>query len=314
MISLNLLSTGDLIRKAILPTSAHYICWYQALEIHYTVQKVSTSLNQLILVSSLPTAMSVCQDLPVSDELQLLEKEYMVVAMSTLASLQQGRVPTSFIYQQILSLPHQTMKAKYQKLVDKRATVLSSTSTKQLFLSFAPYCDFLNPDMLEHIVDRFGDEISGSIIAMYLKRLREFRKRTVLGDIAGRWVAITPPGYVELSLEMDSVWERRTLEDLEVFRTYPSRMPWFFKRVNMDGFRVVFSVPKGVWLYQDDLDNLRKNRVLSVMEGNRCVVDLGTQSYKNEVSPENTTYRAKLVTQKAYKGPTCTSMAKIVLV
>lgn len=220
--------------------------------------------------------MSKIEGLSLSDELQLLEKEYMAVAMSTLASLKHSKIPTSFIHQQILNLPHQTIKSKYQKLVNKRVKALSSASIEQLFLTFSPYCDFLNPDMLEHIVDRFGDELSSTIIAMYTKRLREFRRKTVLADIAGKWVALTPPGYVELSLQMDRVWERKTLEDLEMFRLYPSRMQWFFKRVSTDRSRVVFSVPKGVRLYQDDLSNLRKNRVLHVMEGGRCVVDLGS--------------------------------------
>lgn len=219
--------------------------------------------------------MNLTEGLSLPDELQLLEKEYMVVAMSTLASLKHRQIPTSFIQQQILNLPHQTMKSKYKKLVDKRAKALGSETIEQLFLTFSPYCDFLNPDMLEHIVDRFGDEISNAIISMYIKRLREFRRKTVLRDIAGKWVALTPPGYVEVSLEMDKVWERRTLEDLEVFRSYPSRMQWFFKRVSTAKLEVVFSAPKGLWLYQDDLVDLRKNGVLHVMEAGRCVVDLG---------------------------------------
>ena len=203
----------------------------------------------------------------------------MVVAMSTLASLKHSKIPPSFIHQQILDLPHQTMKSKYQKLVDTQVKALSSASMEQLFLTFSPYCDFLNPDMLEHIAERFGDELSSTIITMYSKRLREFRRRTSLRDIAGKWVALTPPGYVEMSLQMDAVWKKRTLEYLEAFRSYPSRMQWFFKRVGIEGSEVIFSVPKGVRLYQDDLTNLRKNSVLSVMEGGRCVVDLSINTH-----------------------------------
>ena len=219
--------------------------------------------------------MSANKELSLSEELQLLEKEYMVVAMTTLTSLKQSKTPTSFIQHQIINLPHQTMKAKYQKLVEKRIRGIANSSLENIFLSFSPYCDFLNPDMLEHIVDRFGDEMSKAIIVMYLKRLRKFRRKTTLKEISDQWVAITPPGYIQVSLEMDSVWERKTLEDLEVFRSYPSRMQWFFKRISMEkSSKVFFSVPVGAWLYQDDLTNLLKNHVLSVMEEERCVVDL----------------------------------------
>lgn len=222
--------------------------------------------------------MSTNKELSLSEELQLLEKEYMVVAMSTLTTLQQSKIPASLVHHQIVNLPHQTMKAKYQKLVEKRVRGgIANSSIKEIFLSFSPFCDFLNPDMLEHIVDRFGDEMSRAIIAMYLKRLRNFRRKTTLKEISDQWVAITPPGYVVVSLKMDCVWEHKTLEDLEVFRSYPSRMQWFFKRVSMEkSSKVFFSVPLGAWLYQDDLTNLLKNRVLSVMEEERCVVDLTT--------------------------------------
>lgn len=220
-----------------------------------------------------------------SEELQLLEKEYMVVAMTTLAGLKQSKVPICFIQQQIMNIPHQTMKSKYQRLVDKRVAGLTKASMEQLFLSFSPYCDFLNPDMLELIAERFGDEISGAIIAMYLKRLRDFRRKTALCEMAGQWVAITLPGYVELSLHMGKAWEKRTLQDLEVFRSYPSRMQWFFKQVNKENMEVVFSVPKGVWLYEEDLANLRKHGALCVMEGQRCVVDLSKHTDDESALP-----------------------------
>lgn len=219
------------------------------------------------------------QELSLTEELQLLEKEYTIVAMTTLASLNQNKVPTNYIYQHILNLPHQK-KSKYKKLVEKRAKGLSAASMEQVFISFSPYCDFLNPDMLELIVERFGDEISSAIISMYLKRLSCFNKKITLSEMVDKWVAITPPGYTELSLEMDTVWRKKTLRDLEVFRSHISRTQWFFKRVKWEGGEegnvvVVFSVPNGTWLFQDDLGDLRKNQVLQVLEERRCVVDLG---------------------------------------
>ncbi len=222
------------------------------------------------------------EELTLTEELQLLEKEYTVVAMTTLASLTHSEVPANYIYQHILNLP-QHKKSKYKKLVEKRAKGLISASLEQVFLSFSPYCDFFNPDMLELIVERFGDKISSAIINMYLKRLNGFHKKTTLGEMLDKWVAITPPGYTQLSLEMDAVWRKKTLKDLEVFRSHISRMQWFFKCVKEGGegeggsVVVVFSVPKGVWLYQEDLCDLRMHRVQQVLEEGRCVVDLGQQ-------------------------------------
>lgn len=214
------------------------------------------------------------EELSLSEELQLLEKEYTVVAMATLASLEQNRVPHSCVYQHLLSPPQQAVRSKYRKLIERRVRPFGMVSTKRLFQTFSPYCDFLNPDLLDHIVEYFGDEISCSIIAMYMKRLREFRRKTPLCAMAGKWVAITPPGYVEMALDTDKSWRRKSLEELEAFRSHPSRMQWFLKRVERDGLEVVFSVPKGVWLFQDDLVNLGKSGVLRVMGEGRSVVKL----------------------------------------
>lgn len=223
------------------------------------------------------------EGLSLSDELHLLEKNYTAVAMTVMAALNQNRTPPSLLYHYIFNLPQQILKPKYKTLIENRAKHLrDATSIDELFVNLSPYCDFLNPDLMEQTAERFGDKITSSIVSTYVKRLREFRRRTRIGAIAGRWVAITPPDYVEIGLELDDSWKKKTLEDLEVFRSYPSRTPWFFKRsVNEGRLVVVFSAPKGVWLYQEDVENLTKSKVLSVMEGGRCLVKLDKQKEAN---------------------------------
>ena len=224
-----------------------------------------------------------------TEELQLLEKEYTVVGMTSLASLTHSKLPTSHLRQHILHLPQQhSVRDKYKKLLERysRSPANSSASLEQLFLSFSPYCDFLNPDLLEHLVGSFGDQVSQAIISAYLTRLRQFRKRTSLRSILGKWVGLTPPEYVEVRLEMGVAWGRRTLEDLEVFRSHPTRVQWFLKRVGEGGegggMEVAFSVPRGAWLYQEDLGSLRKSGVLAVSEGGRMLVELGPHTLNTD--------------------------------
>lgn len=198
-----------------------------------------------------------------------------MVAMTVLASLKDKQVPSAVIYQYITELPQQVLKPKYKRLIAKFLS--KEISIDQLFVTFSPYCDFLNPDLLEQIVERFADEISAMIITIYLKRLRDFRRRTRLCNLTGKWIGITPPGYVELVLEMEEVWSNKTMEDLEVFRSYLPRTQWFLKKVDKEGSEVVFSVPKGVWVYQEDLQNLSKNNILRLKEKERSVVILNKE-------------------------------------
>ena len=219
------------------------------------------------------------QGLSLTDELQLLEKEYIIVAMTAMSSLNQDKVPPSYIHQHILNLPQQSLKLKYKKLIERKENTLSTTSSiDQLFLNLSPFCDFLNPDLLEEIIEKFGDKISSTIIDMYIKKVRDFRRRTRLCDISAKWVAVTPPGYVNLTLEMHKDWRNKTLEDLEVFRSHVSRLQWFLKRVDEDGLKVTFSVPEGTWVYQEDLINLKRNKILAIKEDRRCVVKLTKQN------------------------------------
>lgn len=224
------------------------------------------------------------EELCLTEELQLLEKEYTVVAMTTLASLKHGQVPPSYICQHILNLPQQNMRSKYKKLIERCVKTLTSATIEQVFLKFSPYCDFLNPDLLEHVVDRFGDDMSQAIISMYLKRLKDFRRRTKLSDMPGKWVGLTPTNYVEVQLELDERWKFSSLEDLEGFRSHPPRSLWFLKSVRGEGLEVWFSVPRGVWLYQDDLGSLRKSGVVGMSEGGRRLVDWRGEALDTKVS------------------------------
>ena len=215
-------------------------------------------------------------EISLPDELHLLEKNYTAVAMTVMASLGERNVPVASLYQCVCSLPQYLLQPKYKKLIQKKASLLEEARTVgEFFTILSPYCDFMNPDLVKEIADRFADEATSLLVHTYIKTLRDFRRKTAIGSIAGCWVGVTPPGYVEVLLEMGSKWNRRNLEYLEIFRSYPPRLKWFFKRsMKGEGLGVVFSVPKGAWLYQEELDNMIKFDVLRVTEGGRCLVQL----------------------------------------
>jgi len=210
------------------------------------------------------------------DQLHLLEKNYTAVAMTVMASLAERRVQAASLYQSVCSLPQYLLQPKYKKLIQKKASLLEGARTVgEFFVILSPYCDFMNPDLVKEIAERFADEDTSMLVHTYVKTLRDFRRKTTISSLAGCWVGVTPPGYMEVVLEVGSNWNKRNLEYLEMFRSYPSRLKWFFKHsIKGEGLGVVFSVPKGAWLYQEELDNLMKFNVLRVLEGGRCLVRL----------------------------------------
>ena len=216
------------------------------------------------------------EKLSLPDELHLLEKNYTAVAMIVIATLKEKQLPLSDLYQYVCNLPQYLLQPKYKKLIERKTKSLQDARTiDEFFAILSPYCDFLNPDLVEEITEKFADELTSQLVVIYAKTLRDFRRRTKIGSIAGSWVAMTPPGYAEVVLELGTTWNHKNLEYLEAFRSYPSRMRWFFKQsLKGEGLEVVFSVPRGAWLYQEDLDNLMKFNILRVKEEGRYLVRL----------------------------------------
>ena len=96
------------------------------------------------------------------------------------------------------------------------------TTFDDLWIRLSSYCNFLNFDLLEHVISKFGSEDLKHKMKCYKCELQSFRKATRLCDFIDCWPVQgeTPPetDLREFVAKMKHDWENCTLEDLETLK------------------------------------------------------------------------------------------------
>ena len=94
-----------------------------------------------------------------------------------------------------------------------------ATNFNNLWARLGSYWNFLNFDLLEHVINKFGSEILKQKMESYKHELQFFRKATRLCDFMKCWPVLgeTPPEteLKEFVAKMKHDWDNCTLEDLE---------------------------------------------------------------------------------------------------
>ena len=116
-----------------------------------------------------------------------------------------------------------SQKHIHQEFIDKHlVTVNKETTFDDLWIRLCNYCNFLNFDLLEHVISKFGGEDLKHKMECYKCELQSFRKATRLRDFIDCWPVQgeRPPetDLREFVAKMKHNWENCTLEDLETLK------------------------------------------------------------------------------------------------
>ena len=122
---------------------------------------------------------------------------------------------------------------EHQEFIDKHLMNIGQEMTfNNLWARLGNYWDFLNFDLLEHVVSRFGSEDLKHKMESYKHDLQSFRKATRLCDFIDCWPVRgqTPPETElrEFVIKVGHHWDNCTLEDLEKLKGVITRK--FFLR------------------------------------------------------------------------------------
>ena len=222
------------------------------------------------------------------DEIHELERQYDDLVDEVEQRLTTAGTDLSVIKKRIIRLPV-SMKYSHWELLQPEATtaIESTTSIRGLFtLLHNHHWDFLNCELLCHIVDRFGDRKNKESKEKYLDELRRFRTKTKLKALipwTGTRYAKILPVEKELVLIMGEEWRERTLEDLEQFRIELSHRCLVhsyavqIRKGEPGSIAVTFAVPISVEIaalcLQDLLEFLKQHDVLRIMADGSCILD-----------------------------------------
>ena len=153
----------------------------------------------------------------IEKEIQELEEEFSSVVMKAALDLEKTELSLVKLHittQLPVSIKHQHIKFLQENL----SAINNAKSVGEIFSILALYWDFLNCGLLNEIVHRLGSYETKQLMDQYMEKLREFRVKTKLEDIIGKWARCYPPHFSKFTTELLGEWRNRTLEDLQNFR------------------------------------------------------------------------------------------------
>ena len=114
-------------------------------------------------------------------------------------------------------------KSEHQKFINEHLVIIDQGTTFDvLWARLNNYWNFLNFDLLEHVVDKYKIEDLQCRMKSYVHDLKSFRKATRLCDFIECWPVQgeTPPvvDLQEFVIKMNYDWNNCTLEDLETLK------------------------------------------------------------------------------------------------
>ena len=218
-------------------------------------------------------------------QIERLDQQYTEIERLVLETIKARNVPLKEVVNWIRVLP-MSLKTQFAELLRQQATVISSaTSVDELFSFLSTYSNPLHPDLLQHLVNKLGDQDIRSRMDHYMDDLHHFRTQTTLGDFLDKWVGDIPPGYQEFILELGEEWRNRTVEEFEQFRIHLSRLQSFggghmsfMKKAKSSSILVMLVLPAQLFplnLRQKVVHTfLKDENIMRIMVDGQCVFNL----------------------------------------
>ena len=180
------------------------------------------------------------------------------------------QLPVSVKYQHLHFLEHNC------------SAIVDATSVDAILAILGDYWDFLNCGLLNEVVCQLGNDATKQLMEQYMKKLKEFRMKTKLGDFFGKATQNIPPHFTTFVTELGEGWEERTLEDLEQFRKKLARSMYLkdyamhFKCAKAGSVAVTWalhnSLPENIDILQSAFQLLEKKYdVLRVIFQGKCI-------------------------------------------
>ena len=162
---------------------------------------------------------------PILERIRIMEDKFDQLVDKAQDGLVEQNIPLQRLKRCITRLP---ASIKYQHIAfveEKLKDITNSECMEEIFGVVNLYWDFLNYTLLEHIIDKFGNNDTKTAMAKFVSELVAFRKATKLSDFITHWPCTgkIPPDMSKLvtkiEKEMEKDWSNCTLEDVEQFRT-----------------------------------------------------------------------------------------------
>ena len=218
-------------------------------------------------------------------QIDQLDEQYIEMESLVLETIKGRKVPLDKVLNWI-RFPPTSLRTQFADFLRSQAKLLfSSTTVDELFAIVSSYWNLFHPALLQHLVNKLGDQGIKSRMDRYMDDLYHFRIQTTLGEFLDKWVGEIPPGYQEFVLELGEEWREKTVEEFEQFRIRLSRLQSFggghmsfMKTAKSSSILVVLALPDHLFpinIRQTVIHNfLRDENIARMMVDGQCVFDL----------------------------------------
>ena len=172
-----------------------------------------------------------------------LSKQFKCVHSNLIEVIIRNDLSVKVLKTSLMKLPP-SVRERNKELMDDGVKLMEASTVEVFMFHLNKYLHFLDPCLLQQIVEDHGDDKTKQLMVEYNEHLTSFRHETKLCDFIGICDGDTPAGYKELEIGLDDVWRDKTLEDFERMRSVLSRQYWLFKKVRPGSIVVVYSIPE----------------------------------------------------------------------
>ena len=155
----------------------------------------------------------------VEQHIEQLQCQFRDLVYCTHIALVDNGISVDKLYAWLVALDV-SQKHEHQDFIENHLmNIHQDTTFRNLWAKLGKYWDFLNFDLLEHVISKFGSEDLKHKMKSYKYDLQSFRKSTRLCDFIHCWPmrGQTPPETElrEFIMKVGHQWDSCTLEDLE---------------------------------------------------------------------------------------------------
>lgn len=157
------------------------------------------------------------------ERIQSLDKKFdqlhdkLVTTLTTKEISSQISVDT--VLQSLTKLPF-IFRCTYENAIRKMIPELEKQPTiHKLFLRINPLFTFIDYELLEHLISKFGSQMLNKEMSVYADQVKLFKKETTVGDLIDVWPGVDDnDNYTQLKIKFDDDPNTYTLEKLDDFR------------------------------------------------------------------------------------------------
>ena len=155
-----------------------------------------------------------------------LEADFHVLHQRLISEMTKERVPVKEFYQALTMLPI-AFRKEYESPIQHTCILLAvkdidddSAVTHGIFLPFNPLFVFIDYNLLNHMISRFGSPELKSDMMVYIEEMQVFMKETTVGDLIDHWPGyeVSDLNYTKLRAKFEDDPKMYTLERLNTFR------------------------------------------------------------------------------------------------